>query len=67
MSKIIINAGCCNGLDSKQYDLLDTIEKKIKALWPEVVAEDTELGRCYWKTTYKNDKVELSYTTDSSD
>ena len=67
MEKIRIDCGCLNGLNEKQDALYETIKTKMLELWPDTKVESKELGRCFWKTTYKNDKVELSFTVDSSD
>lgn len=67
MEKIKIDAGCLNGHDRKQDELFDAIKAKIFKLWPDIKVESKELGRCLREITYKNDKVELSFTVDSSD
>lgn len=67
MEKIRINAGCLNGHDRKQDEFFDAIKAKMLELWPETEVESKTLGRCYYETTYKNNRVELSFTVDSSD
>lgn len=67
MEKITIDMGCLNEHNSKQTALFNAIRRKIFELWPDTKVEDKELGHCFWKTTYKNDEVELSFTVDTSD